>query len=420
MSRTRWFRFGALSRPIALVDCPELLPPLLSVFRGWNIDPCPAPVAGDPLLTLRREGESYRLEADCISAPFRRAEAADAVCGFIAEFIRAFVEAERDLLCLHGAAVEFDGKLVVFPNRYRAGKSTLTVCLAAAGFRVFSDDVLPIGGNQDHALAPGILPRLRLPLPDDLEARTRDFLDRHQGLKSARYLYVDLPKNRLAPFGTEAPIGSFVLIERDPEAEPGIFPIGSGEVLRQVIWQNFARERNATDILRRLHRIVENANSFRLRYRCVEQAVELIAEAVAEGAFTCARSSQVPVGGPIQSAAALPSVPAVPGYQRNPQISEVTVDGERFLADSKSGSIHNLNPLASAIWRLLEQPVTREVMVAIVRVGYPEVPQEMIETDISAILERFEAKDLITRAGAEALATHHRGSETSDGLKPGR
>ncbi len=149
MADQHLLRFGSASRSAALVDCPDLLRYLPSIFRGWRIeggpaaDPDGSPIT--PLVTLRREAGSYHLEAPWLSAPLRWDEAADGLCGFIAALIRARVMDDPELLCLHGAAVEIAGKLVVFPNRYRAGKSTLTACLAAAGLRVFADDVLLIG-----------------------------------------------------------------------------------------------------------------------------------------------------------------------------------------------------------------------------------------------------------------------------------
>ena len=67
----------------------------------------------------------------------------DAACSFIVDLIRAYIAAAPSLLCLHGAAAEFAGRLVVFPTPYRSGKSTLTAYLAAAGVRVYADDILP-------------------------------------------------------------------------------------------------------------------------------------------------------------------------------------------------------------------------------------------------------------------------------------
>ena len=48
--------------------------------------------------------------------------------------------------------------------------------------------------------------------------------------------------------------------------------IGKAEVLRQVIWQNFARNGDARDILERLDAIVDQTACFKLRYARAEDA----------------------------------------------------------------------------------------------------------------------------------------------------
>lgn len=392
-----------MAAPAAFVGCPELLRVLPSIFRGWSIERCAPGASPDPVLTVTREARSYRLDAPWLPAPLRRGQAADALCGFIAELIRALVAADAELLCLHGATVEVDGRLVVFPNRYRAGKSTLSACLAAAGYRVFGDDVLPIRGERDRAFAAGIAPRLRLPLPADLGADVRDLVDRHSGPKSERYLYLDLPEDRLAPFGAEAEIGAFVLIERDPDAEPGLAPVAKSEVLRQVIWQNFARDGDASRILDRLSRIVDRAAGFRLRYRSAAEAVALLTGAFAGAAPSGAGPGPARPQGVATAGISDTHAATAPGYRRNPWINEVEVDGERFLADSRCGTIHHLNPLASALWRLLQEWATREEIVELLRAAFPETSLETIESDVSALLDQFRLSGLVAEdaGGAE-------------------
>ena len=176
--------------------------------------------------------------------------------------------------------MEFAGRLVIFPSRYRAGKSVLCGCLAAQGRRLFADDVLPLRAADNYGVAPGTKPRLRLPLPGDLGDATRRFLKRHAGLASKRYLYLDLPPEQLARRGETAPIGGFVLLERDAAAtRPGLSPVKESEVLRRVILQNFARDHAATDIMTRMRRLVARTRCYRLRYARAEDAVELLQQA---------------------------------------------------------------------------------------------------------------------------------------------
>ena len=211
-------------------------------------------------------------------AKIRRGQVA-AINGFHYEFISWFVEENPALLCVHCAAVLFDRGLVIFPSTFKAGKSMLSVQLAAAGARVFCDDVLPIEGSNNHGMAIGILPRIRLPVPEEMGASFHDFLRPRKGPRNSSYLYVKLTEDELAPLGTTAPICGIVTLQRDPEAEPELIPSEKSETLKQLISQNFAREGPPLEILDRLHAIVTGADCYTLRYATGEQAAALLQDA---------------------------------------------------------------------------------------------------------------------------------------------
>lgn len=394
-------RFEGLPRPIVLIDCAAVLACFPKVFRGWRY--CEIqPEAVDPILSLRRDDKGYLVEAAWLDQPLRRPDHIDGLCGFIAELIRAFVDSNPPLLCLHGAAVEFAGKLVVFPNRYRAGKSVLSACLATSGLRLFTDDVLPIGGPQDHGIAPGIAPRLRLPLPDDLSPDMRRRLDERRGPSGKRYCYLDLPDRELAPHGTSAPIGGFVLLERDADAVPELLPVGESELLRQVIWQNFGRIELAPRILERLHGMVAGSRSFRLRYARAEQALDLLHEAFSTWPAETERSESIRPDGPNgtvpTSASKKPGAPAG-SYLRSPEITETVVEGERFLADAQGAAIHHLNPVASAVWNLLAEPMTKGQVIDLLHAAFPDVDRDVITRDVTSLIRDLSAKRLLNSVG---------------------
>ncbi|MDH3594244.1 MAG: PqqD family protein [Rhodospirillales bacterium] len=393
--------FEGLSQRIVLLDCREVYACFPEVFRGWKIREAGA-TAQPPILTLEHSTEGYTLETPWLAKPLVRHDKIDALCGFIAEFVRAYVNDDQRLLCLHGAAAEFTGRLVIFPNRYRAGKSVLSACLAAAEVRLFADDVLPIGGPDDHGMAPGIVPRLRLPLPDNLAPATRDFLEARRGPSGKRYLYLDLTATELASYGTLAPIGGFVLLEREAGAELDLAPVDPGEMLRQVIWQNFARETPAPEILRRLERIVGRARCLRLRYDRADEAVALLKES-----FTSWPAAAEDPQGAVQNAPGPGSstpVRDVPAgcYLRNPEVTETKVGEEHFLADSKGAAIHNLNPVGSALWQLMIQPKTIDELVDPLHAAFPQIARTQIEQDVRALLKGLIAKRLVL-AGPEDI-----------------
>ena len=381
-----------LSRPIALIDCRDLIDHFPIIFPGWRITEVPESNQS-PILTLRREANTHILEAAWLDKPLRRKDKVDAICGLVAELIRAYVNDDVNFLCLHGAAADFAGKLVIFPSKYRAGKSILSACLAAAGIRLFCDDALPISLAEGHGIALGLAPRLRLPLPDNLTAESRRFIDTNTALKGRQYLYLDLKDGALAAHGSFAPVGAFVLLEREEGVAAVLETISEGEVLRQVVWQNFAREAEAPRILERLSQMVASAQRYRLRYDRAEDAVVLLKETFKNWPEMSEESSLAPLlsdhGGP-----ELVEMP--PGcYMRQADISVVKVDGEGFLADVQGAAIHHLNPVGSAIWTLLAEPMTLDEMVELLLIAFPEASRDQVESDVDTLIKSLMSRKLL-------------------------
>lgn len=274
---------AGISGPVALVDCEELVPVIQAVLRGWPVRETDAPISHDAVITIRKTTDGYRRESRWLSRPTTYRDPVNAVCDFLVDLVKAFVADRPSMLCLHTAAVELGGGLVIFPNAYKAGKSMLSVQFAAAGVRLYADDVLPIAGGSNEGLAPGILPRLRLPLPGDAGRRFDGFVARRRGPASDRFLYVDLAEDELARHGARAPIRGIVLLERGDAEAATLTKLAASEALKRAIARNFARGVPALDILDRLHAIADGARCWELRYRSGEDAVALLRDAFAEG-----------------------------------------------------------------------------------------------------------------------------------------
>jgi len=395
-------QFDGLPGPIALVRCPELRDLLSTLSPGWTGRVCKKSDHDQhPLITVRRDEDGYWLTSRRNPKRARHKAAVDVTCALIAELFWPFLEAEPDLLCVHGAAAEFAGKLVVFPNRYRAGKSLLSAALAAHGHRLFTDDVLPIDIGTERGLALGVRPRLRIPVPDDLDARTRQFIDERAGPSSERYLYLNTREAEQAARGTQLPIGAFVLLERNASVDPAMTRISFGAVMQQLIWQNFARQLHHAEILRRLHQLSEGARCFRLSYARVEQAVTLLDESFdswpdATAQRTATQAATVSFAGCLKTAGTPPRF-----FARDPRIVESTADGEHFLSNSDGTAIYHLNPLGSVVWRLLIDDISTAELVDAVHYAYPDVRWEQIEADVRELIVKLVESGLVV-AGPES------------------
>ena len=273
-----FFSFDRISRTIEFTDCEPLLGLLGRVLAGWRFREAPVTDGQRPIISLSRTRDGYKRTSLWLKNPSIFSDPVDAVCDLIVDLIRAVLADDPTLLCLHGAAVELDGGLIVFPCTRRAGKSTLSVHLAARGAHLFADDVLPIERATGFGRCFGVMPRLRLPLPGDASDDLLDFIDRRKGPLGKRYLYLSLAAEEVAQFWATAPIRAFVLLQRDTEAPRSceLSPVSKSEVLKGTILQNFARDLGALEILDRLQAVVERSPCYALRYATTEQAAKAL------------------------------------------------------------------------------------------------------------------------------------------------
>jgi hypothetical protein len=164
-------------------------------------------------------------------------------------------------------------------------------------------------------------------------------------------------------------------------------------VLRQVVWQNFAREADAASILGRLGQVVSKAQSFTLRYDRADDAVELLEKRFQRQQVGDDRLTQQALELQSSESAAI-EIPA--GYLlRRHGISEIKSDSEAFLADATGSAIHHLNPVGSAIWNLLRQPITIEQIIELLLVAFPDAEANQVEADVRKLIKTLKAKNLL-------------------------
>jgi len=273
------FIFPGLRRPLAFINSESIYQHLCSILRDWEINRLEQGTGQAPVITIQNTEAGFQRQSRWLSQPAIFRNKVDAACDFIVDLIHAYVDNHEGLLCLHCAAVEFKQGLVVFPNTYRAGKSIFSLKLVSCGGRLFTDDVLPITAQGDFGMALGILPRLRLPLPQALGPAFNDFVSERAGPQNSRYCYVKLGERKQAALGTTAPICGITILQRDEVSRPALIKTKKSIVVRDIILRNFARQNPALDIVDRLQSVVENAECYTLRYSNLDQAVKLVEDA---------------------------------------------------------------------------------------------------------------------------------------------
>jgi Coenzyme PQQ synthesis protein D (PqqD) len=404
--------FEGISRPIALIGCAHLRTCLAAVLPGWPFEEASSPHANPIIRISYCENEGYRLESPWLTEPFHDDTEVGTVCALILDLIAAYVAERPSLFCLHGAATEFAGRLVVFPSSYHAGKSSLVAGLAAAGIPVFTDDVLPVRRSGDRGVALGIAPRLRLPLPPGAGRQALRFVASHRGPSNRRYIYLDLPSGTLAPHGQQAPVGGFVLLDRQPAGRAELEPASRGQVLQRLIMQHFARSFAATEIVDRLRGLVQRVPCFSLRYARLDDAVAVLQERFAgwpgvtpEPEVPAPDRCPSPHGaglGPSYGSAG--DAAAAPQFRQHPAVTLHALDDELFLVDPRDQSIYHLNLVGAGLWRLLREPSTAAQAVEVLQAAFPDADPQQIESDASALLGDLLSNDLIVAQGLAGAA----------------
>lgn len=273
-------RFNGMRSCAEFNDCKALYPILGAVLRDWPFELVTSRTDPPPVIRVGKTSAGYKRQSSWLAQPVVFNDTVDTVCDFIVDLIHSYIADHENYLCLHGAAVELKPGLMVFPNTYRVGKSLLSLKLVSRGARLFSDDALPVSGQDNSGNALGILPRLRLPLPDSIGQAFRDFIDHRIGPQNARYRYVNLDESKLVKRGTKAPVTAITVLYRGDDLEPSLRPAKKSDVVREMILRNFARQNPAIDILDRIHNIVDQADCFSLTYDTLNQAAELLEEAL--------------------------------------------------------------------------------------------------------------------------------------------
>ncbi len=393
-------KFEGLSRPVLLEQGGPLLPYLAGVFSRWPFREVSAKGYPEPGIFVGQEPGGYRVNAvDTDESGLYRDEV-DLACGLVVHLNRAWLIEHPHLLCLHGASALFGGKLVVFPNTYRSGKSVLSGCLAAAGVRIFGDDILPIEPDSNQGVGLGLSPRLRLPLPDGLGVATRRFIQRRRGVDNKRYLYLRLDERLLAKYGDQAEIGSFVLLNRSPGVGASIKRVGEGILLKRLVLQNFAHDVPVEETLGRLHALVREAGCYRLTYSDPDEAVALLNSRFVIWPDRKAIDPSVSKPGKVKKKVrrSRPRTPSGPRFRRYENVSEKQVEQDLFLVDSRGNAIYHLNGIGAGLWRLLDGTYGLDDAIAVLHDAFPYMERQAVASDVQSLVADLSSRGLLLDA----------------------
>ncbi len=396
MAKSQFLHFDALAHPVALENAGALLPLIDEVFDKWPHHV--TELASEPAFITIRPGNDDKwqlLIADQPDAP-RVWNSIDALCDLVAEVAWERIRSSADILCLHAAAVDFEGQLVVFPNSRRAGKSTMAVALAQLGHQIYTDDFLPLQYSPKHlrfeGIANGIYPRVRLPVPKDFGATFHDWVERDPGPSNKRYKF--LTTCSIAEGGQSAPLGAIVVLDRtDEKCSPTLERLGADDALASLISQNFSRELPASAILSWSDQLTRGIPAFRLRYHMADDAAAFLLTHPDMQNLPPSQRLELPEtsrAAPLGDAKVRPAPFAeVLAYRQAAGVHEVEVGDDHFLADGAGVAIHRLNTGSAIIWRLLSEQMTLEEVTMTLMDLFPNAAADQIGADTRSVMSRF-------------------------------
>lgn len=395
--------FEGVQAPFRVRGADQILSFLAEIVTGWPFEVRKAISSAQPFFSVSstKDANRVRSETHVQDKPARELNPLNALCDMVAALPYALADADDRLICLHAAGVQLGDRLIVFPNIRRAGKSTLSCALAMAGYPIFGDDVLPTSFDKEgHAYghAMGIAPRLRLPLPETLSPAFREWVEGAPGPRNKQYKYLALGEQPSK--GRVHRIGGFVVLDRQTEHCPAqLSPVPADEAMRALLHQNFTRDRHSADILASVSAVLCAEPCFRLTYFHLQDALACLETAL-----------DTDLTGPVQppkdglrhfrmaNLKASISTPLPNGgkIQRRPGCFEKKIGAILYLSDPEGRAIRRMDPLAGAIWSVLEEPTAVPHLKRVLFEAFPAEPPERIATDLDKLLRKLAKAGLIT------------------------
>lgn len=286
--QTSLWRFGPESASIVVRNAEAVLAHLPLFLGGWPprwIDPeSAAAVAADIDIVEQPDGS---VDIDAASHHARFAGAIDAANGLAGALISAFIRRHRDMVCLHAGSAMVGGGLVVLIGGSNAGKSSVALQLAAAGYRLFGDDRIAIDlgdAGAPRGLCLGLMPKVRLPLPPDCGARFAEFVEGYSEVQDETAAYLKPWEGEAATFGETARLAALVVLNRSDGVQATLDRLGRAALLRAMIENVTAPQLDAESLIVHLDALAQSVPGYALGFGSSREAAALLGRALREAA----------------------------------------------------------------------------------------------------------------------------------------
>jgi hypothetical protein len=388
-------RFDAVPQEVVLSRAEAVAGALAEVMPGWGTRQVPgAPSETGPVTRVTQEEPGrYAYQSWWSTAPLTDLGLAGATCGVVADLVQSYCDARPEVIGLHCGAVEVGGHLLAFTGPFRAGKTTLVTRLAAEpGVRLFCDDVLPVLPDG-QGVALGIQPRLRLPLPEGVGAAFRAYVAAHLTVQDRRYGYVRADGQ--AGLGTRAPLAGLIVLRREASGPARLHRMRVADAVAHMIRQNIADPGETEAHYDRLSELGARLFCATLVYSDLEEAVRLVSDLCAAPTLPGRRVQIGPVLPPEPVEAEAMPVDLAQVFCRAAEVSAREIGQDVFLWQMAGRNFFRLNPVAGAVWALLQEPCRGHEIADVLAEVFLGTPQETIADDLSDLLGQMCARGLV-------------------------
>jgi hypothetical protein len=204
----------------------------------------------------------------------------DAADGLASALVAAFISRHADTLCLHASSAQLGSGLVVLLGDSLAGKSSVALHMAAAGYRLFGDDRLGVrivdGGEAPSGLCLGLTPKVRLPLPGDCGRQFAEYVESFTEIRDETVAYLKLWEGEAAVFLEQSPVTAFVILNRAETGSSSMAPASRPAIVKALLAQCFAPHIAAQDLVPVLTNLASNVAGYELGFSNSGEAASLL------------------------------------------------------------------------------------------------------------------------------------------------
>ena len=382
-------KFESIPRPIQLAQGLKVLPHLMRVFANWPYREIPRAGGRGVLLNVLHEDGRYILEAPWLTNRLHFGDPAELAQGLATHVARGWFMEHPRLLWLEATAVAFGNQIVAFVGGPRSGKSLLAASLAVGGNRVFAGSILPVSPGAQRGMSLGMAPRIKLPLPAELQEPLRGKVESQIDSVSDGVCYLRPDDSNIAPFGETARVRAFVILDRSALSAATLSPGFRGKLLKRLLLNSFGEGMAADELLKNIERILGDAPCFRLVWSDPQQAANALRARFAVWRTPTTEiedQAKNPLENKPRRRSTGPRVPAGRQFRHRDGLTERPVDADLFLVNPGGRTIYHLNGLGAGLWRLLDGTHGLDDAVTVLKEAYPDINSETVESDVNTLV----------------------------------